>query len=216
MRFIKSVMLTLFASLIAFGLASQPAKATPILIIDSGGTLLGADNVDLGGLGVFKVRLFDRTCADLFSGCDNAAEDFDFQTFEDALTAAEALLSVIFQFDGGFSEFRGADTTTLNGCTNNDGCQIRIPFEIGLFTRRTGEIVPELNGASAHIFFSDLAPFSAARASRDLGTPELGSINFAKFSKIPEPPAFLLIGFGLLGLAGIRRHRQQERLGATS
>ena len=66
---------------------SGPAKAVPLLVLEND-RLLGADNVDVNGT-LFDVRFRDGTCGAVFTGCDNASEDFAFTDAASAEAAAQ-------------------------------------------------------------------------------------------------------------------------------
>ncbi len=89
----------------------------------SGGQLLGASNVFVGG-NLYDVAFVDGTCIALFNGCDSAA-DFTFTTQADALAASQALLDQVF-LDGGAGAFDSLPAIT-NGCTSNGVCDVFTP-----------------------------------------------------------------------------------------
>jgi hypothetical protein len=204
-KLISSAFLLVFG-LFAFGLASPAANAMPTLITDSGGQLLGADNVDLGSLGFFDVRFVDGTCISLFNGCDNAVDDFDFQSSDDATTAAQALLDQVF-LNTSNSLFDSQPELTV-GCDENS-CSALIPFA------GNGLSVDLMIAINTSTISGDglLRTFASTIFSPDANTNDFSV--YARFSpsaliSIPEPSALLLFGFGLLGLAGFKWHRRQE------
>ena len=93
------------------------ALAVPILLIDSGGQLTGALNVEVNGT-LFDVTVQDGTCIGLFAGCDEL-EDFTFRSEADALAASKALLDqVVRDGPGGLFD---SDPSLNSGCENNTG-----------------------------------------------------------------------------------------------
>jgi len=85
-------MRTKILGLLAVGLLAGPMAAHAVTLqINDSGILTGATGVEVGGT-LYNVHFLDGTCADLFNGCDNAADDFAFTTKGDAQTAAPALL----------------------------------------------------------------------------------------------------------------------------
>lgn len=174
--------------------ATNKADAMPTLIVNSG-QLLGADNVDLGSLGLFDVRFVDGSCADLFTGCDNAADDFAFQNEADATVAAQALLDQVFVDLVG--ALFSTDPELTNGCEDTFRCEAFIPF--------SSDTV--LANSRLATNFSDLTPSDLASSSfgieGDLTSFE--AFTFAVFTPVPEPSAVLLFGLGVIGLAVSRR-----------
>ena len=84
----------MFLAVITLGLIANPAKAAMIWLWD-GTELTGASNVDVGGT-LYDVTFEDGTCIEVFSGCNDAAEDFAFTTSANAQLAAQALLDQVF------------------------------------------------------------------------------------------------------------------------
>ena len=85
----------------------------------SGGQLLGASGVDVGGT-LYNVEFLDGTCIALFDGCD-AVSDFTFQTESGAVAASQALLDLVFLDVSGSELFDSAPSLT-NGCGDPFGC----------------------------------------------------------------------------------------------
>lgn len=74
------------------GFSISSANAA-ILNVDASGQLLGAAGVDVGGT-LYDVTFMDGSCADVFSGC-NEAGDFTFQTEVSATAASAALFGQV-------------------------------------------------------------------------------------------------------------------------
>ena len=105
----------LAAAAVVLGLSGSAADALTVNV--SGGQLLGASDVDVGGL-LYSVTFQDGSCAALYSGCDEAS-DFAFTTAAEAEAAAQALLDQVF-LDSAFGTFDsdpeltpGIESTTL-------------------------------------------------------------------------------------------------------
>ena len=159
-----------------------------------GGELRGATGVDVGGI-LFDVEFLDGTCAELFGGCDEAA-DFAFQSIEAAEAASLSLLDEVF-LDGVEGMF-DADPALTRGCSDPAACIAVTPYD------RTSLLIAEA-ARNAAIEGSDATlpaafdPFSDLRFSP--------AFTWAAWTQkerlptvIPEPSTALLVGLGLLGL----------------
>jgi hypothetical protein len=103
-------------------LCSTGAWASVIPIIQDG-KLIGADNVKLGPLGLYKFRLARGSCRDIFANnCDPAL--FTFTNAQDATLAAQALLDQVF-----VGYYDDVPSATF-GCSGNFGCQPYTPYRI--------------------------------------------------------------------------------------
>ena len=98
-------------------LAASSVSAATLNV--SGGQLLGASGVDVGGT-LYNVEFLDGTCIALFDGCD-AVSDFTFQTESGAVAASQALLDLVFLDVSGSELFDSAPSLT-NGCGDPNGC----------------------------------------------------------------------------------------------
>jgi hypothetical protein len=90
------------------------ASADPTLVVDSGGQLVGATEVNVNGT-AYDVTFVDGTCTEVFDGCDTAAK-FTFQSQTEADQASQALLDTVF-LDGATGNF-DSDPTLTAGCSN--------------------------------------------------------------------------------------------------
>jgi hypothetical protein len=112
------------AVLVALLGAAEAKAAVPNV---SGGRLLGASSVNVGGT-LYDVQFVDGTCAALFAGCDEPA-DFPFTTSPDAAAAAQALLDQVF-LDGAQGLF-DTDPTLTEGCLGTtQECGASTPYEV--------------------------------------------------------------------------------------
>jgi hypothetical protein len=179
------------------GLRPEVVEAAPILQINAG-ILTGATGVDLGGT-LYDVEFVEGDCFSVFSPCINPA-DFDFQTEDDAVDAAQALLDQVFvnQFD--------TSPGLIFGCAGNDRCDVLMPYaSLSLTTIFVG---------SANNFsgVDDLAGPSLFPTT--LHTKFLAGVVYADWSPaaitpVPAPATMLLLGTGFAGLA-VRRYRRQQ------
>jgi len=98
----------------AAGFVATPVAASLDVI---GGQLVGASNVDVGGL-LYNVEFLEGSCIDLFDGCDSPA-DFTFTTQTAATAASQALLDQVF-LNGAPGLFDSSPELTA-GCYILDG-----------------------------------------------------------------------------------------------
>ncbi|TQV74314.1 PEP-CTERM sorting domain-containing protein [Denitrobaculum tricleocarpae] len=194
-----------------FGFTSN-AHATVILdIVD--GQLVGAQNVNVSGT-LYDVSFTDGTCIGLFSGCDNAASDFTFTSFQTAFEAATALLEQVFQdtAEGLFS----SDPELTRGCEGLAVCWSSIPYQVTSANRFEAMIARNFADNAV-----DFASGSFTQPSLDYFT--FTSDTFAVFSlasggpiQVDEPGTLLLFGVALLGLGvASRRGRRHEETSST-
>lgn len=200
---------TLAAALFGALLFTLPgtASAMPIAIVENG-ELLGADNVEVNGT-LFDVRFRDGTCSAIFSGCDNASEDFAFADEASAQAAAQALLDQVF-LDGPDGLF-DTDPELTSGCAIAEFCFANIPFALssgGLFDFAFAQnFAPDISG--------DVVGNNVG--SVDFDFSDNGFAVYAVFTPagpsvaVPEPANFLIFGLGLAGLAGAGRHRRKGK-----
>jgi hypothetical protein len=85
-----------------------------VLQLDAAGEVIGATDVELLG-GLWDVVFINGHCPDLFDGCETA-EDFDFQTAEDAAAASRAIMEQVL-LDGPQGQFDSQPHLT-RGCSD--------------------------------------------------------------------------------------------------
>ena len=148
------------------------------LVLDGDGNLLGASNVVVDGRN-FDVSFDGGTCIDLYAGCTGSPFDFDNEAL--ALEAAQALLDQVF-LDGPSGLFDTQDFDQINGCFSVANCFTRIPFgTVGIDGYLSATVFNVVDGdviLSEGPFAADNGPF--------------GNVNFAFFTEVPLPGAFVL------------------------
>ncbi|MBT7758043.1 MAG: hypothetical protein HN732_12005 [Rhodospirillaceae bacterium] len=198
MGYLKLMFALVLVCLIAFAPIAKESNATVILNIDGDGQLLGAQNVDVGGV-LYNVSFVENSCIAIFDGCDTIA-DFDFQTASDATEAAEALLEQVLldSVDGLFD----SEPSLVNGITGSFSSHLMIPFALtdiraffrSAFNSNGSDVVG--NGSFSVINNTNIDPTAV----------------WVDFSLAPvgEPGAALLLATALAGLF-VRRWRYRER-----
>jgi len=189
----------------ALVLMAGGAQAATINVV--GGQLMGASSVLVDG-NLYDVQFLDGTCIALYNGCETS--DFTFQTVEAATAAAQALVNEVF-IDGPQGSF-----DTNPGLTNGIGAgegsgNIWTPF-----------VANQFNLAGIFAFNQDLVTNAGppppgdfvAQSNKnpdsDLSTSASSTYAVWSVASIPEPNTGLLVGLGLVALAGQRRLRDQR------
>jgi hypothetical protein len=183
---------------LTFALTLAPAGARAATLVVSGGQLLGATGVDVGG-NLFDVAFVDGTCIALFDGCDDAS-DFTFTSEADGVAASQALLDQVF-VDGGAGAFDTEPELTA-GCSQTFACSAQTPYDAFAST------TPGAFSASV-VNYSPPNTDYVSSSGTTFGTQDLtgatGNVWAVWTASVPEPGAGLLVGAGLLALAARQR-----------
>jgi len=107
MKLIKILQALLFLTIISPGLS-----VAAVMTFDGNNQVTGATGLVVGDLGTYDVAFTEGSCINLFSGCDNAVEDFTFSTIEGARDAMKALAELIYVEDSIYDN----DASLILGC----------------------------------------------------------------------------------------------------
>jgi hypothetical protein len=179
------------------------------LQVDGTGLLTGATGVVVNG-GTYSVTFVDGSCVSVFSGCDDAVDDFAFTTETLALSASQALLDSVFI--GDFDD----DPSRTFGCSLAFNCVAYTPFRIRpILDLFQVDVAFSGNGGLNLVTDSvgvDITNFTIEDTTTDpafvwaVWSPESAQ-------QVPEAPTFVLLGAGLLVLELTRRRHAQPTVG---
>ena len=183
--------------------ATESPAATPIVL---GGQLLGASNVDVGGV-LYSVEFLEGSCIDLFDGCD-APADFTFTTQAAATAASQALLDQVF-LDGAPGLFDSSPELTAGCYVVNGICHVitAYAFDGGINANVTLAANNELETSDVVLTTVTINTIS------DTDHPPLDSEVYAVWTpvSVPVPGPGALTALALLAAGVLALHRAAAR-----
>ena len=196
--------------LLSVGFCCFSAFATTLLI-DSDGLLYGAEDVWVNDVS-YDVKFLDGSADDLYS--DGVDFTFTFTTETDALAASAALLAQVFiddEQDGLFD----SDPTLTNGGGYTGFIYVYTPYEIDenvsswmniayAFNSKVDHSEPDGTGSRYDV---NTSYDTNAMSGQVYAVWSLSSSSESDVSTAPEPSTILLLGSGLIGIAGLGRKK---------
>lgn len=184
--------------LVMAGFISNHAQAAT-LNLDSGGNLLGASGIEVGG-SHYDVSFGNGICADFWPRCGDITPEFTFQTASDAMAAATALITALFSANNAFD----ATPTLTNGCNDSSACYIITPYALDgdMETVFAYNAVNLSGGGSDTVIMASIGTY----------TPTNPDATYARWSvsvsPVPVPAAVWLFGTALVGLPAFGKRRK--------
>lgn len=215
MFWLRSFLNSIGISLLFIVLVCSSAFSATLIVED--GQLMGAENVYVDG-NYYDVAFIDGTLAELYNGADEIT-DFTLYYSNDATDkaylaglAAEALLEQVFV------GLYDAQPTLINGVYTYDAgttaaARVVVPYSCysngGVDVATVWKWSSEYNDnqSIAYSGLSSTWDSSPTEGSEKYDTTVMSVWTLAETSSVPVPSTILLLGSGLLSLAGMRRKK---------
>jgi len=196
----RAIYVSRYVLTITFMLLTKFSFAAPILNISQDGQLLGARNLPVLGF-IYNVEFVDGTCADNFIGCDELS-DLPITDIDLARAAGEALFDFVF-IDSPLGNFN-TDPSLTFGCNSPISCGLNIPYNI-VFTAGGFPVYQAIQAANhgPDSTFNDIVGGPVSQGAGTDFAPRndstgFDSLAFASFTRVPEPPTYLMFLLGSL------------------
>ena len=189
-------------------LVCPSAHAGLMLVIDDNGVLTGVNGLNVEGT-LFNVEFVDGSCDSIFGGCTQ--DNFDFNTFDGALAAGQALLDQVFT--GGPITFPfDANPSLTAGCgpvTNSvfAGCVSMIPYDVSSTPPGTFLEISVFNETPIIGAISDGLFFAPNLRDNSLTTEGVTNMNFIRFTEVSAPASLPILFGSLAAIAWFRRRK---------
>jgi len=185
-------------SLVLIGLTLTLSANAATLVV-SGGQLMGATGVDVGGIN-YDVSFVDGTCDGLFDECTS----FVFTTQDSAKAASQALLDQVFL--GQFDEF----PDRVNGIENTVLGAMLTPYSPLYGPSR---VASSYAGNFSHVNGGEDFVYDEILLESNVDTGASGQRAYAVWdpSPVPLPAAAWLFMSAIAGLAGGKRISRSKR-----
>jgi hypothetical protein len=173
-----------------------PARAAAIQIVDAGGFLTGATNVEVDGV-YYDVEFRFGLCAVVVPGCDGTGGGLPTEPF--ATSASAALLEQVF-LDTALGAFDTNPALTVGCALSPDLCWVRT-----LYSVNTGGTITSAVAANA-VLETDEGP---GRRTERVDRAYAFAV-WTPTTSVPEPATLTIVGLGLAGI-GVRRRQRRHR-----
>lgn len=188
-------------------LFTNQAFAAEVHIV--GGQLIGASAVKVGNE-FYDVSFVDSSAEDLW--WNGTTWEFDFDSELETYAAAEALLEQVL-LDGTLGAFDSKPELTC-GISNDSYAMIYVPYEAEFNRLNTSmRAHATMNHEIEELFFDDHVAGKLYMSSdwdvssSDYATYAVWTRATPPSPSVPEPNTLMLVGCGLLGIAGVCRRR---------